>query len=233
MASKESTEKSKTSKTARVMNLLSKKQEPAPAEEAAEAAAAGPVPPIISSLAPDATASVQIKNALESALEEELNGQPVAAPAGGGAESPAAFIPSAPPQGQKTPAPVQAAPSQEIPAQDTPVPVAGPDTAAAVPATPPQQPEEEEEGGYINVMQVLVEEKAEKYAKMFGLCVCQRCMADVKALALNHLPPKYVVMSPGDRIPKLTFYEGQYSSDITAQLLHACDIVAKRPHHTR
>ena len=34
----------------------------------------------------------------------------------------------------------------------------------------------------------LVEEKAERYVKMFGLCPCPRCVADVKALALTRLP---------------------------------------------
>ncbi len=87
--------------------------------------------------------------------------------------------------------------------------------------------------GYINVMQVLVEEKALKYVQMFGLCQCDQCMADVKALALNHLPPKYVVMRQGDMIPKLTFYEGKYGSDIIAQLLNACRIVKEHPHHHR
>ena len=75
MASKDN----KTSKTARVMNLLSKKQDPTPAEETTEAAASAssaPVPPILNSMSPDAEVSVQIKNALEDALEEEMSPQP-------------------------------------------------------------------------------------------------------------------------------------------------------------
>ena len=82
-------------------------------------------------------------------------------------------------------------------------------------------------------MQVLVEEKAPKYVEMFGLCTCKRCMEDVKAITLNHLPPKYVVLEPGDRVPRLTVYEGKFSSDITAQLLQACRLVMERPHHSR
>ena len=87
--------------------------------------------------------------------------------------------------------------------------------------------------GYINVMQVLVEEKAPKYAQMFGLCSCERCLEDVKALTLNNLPSKYVVLEPGDRIPRLTVYEGRFASDITAQLLQACKLVMAHPHHSR
>ena len=186
----------KTSKTARVMNLLSKKTDAAaPVQEPAPAAA---VPPIVTSMAPDAAVSVQIKNALEDALEGEL----------------------APQQPAPQPEPAPAAPAGE-----QPVP--------AAPEEPARQFLEPENPGYINVMQVLVEEKAPKYVQMFGLCTCKRCMEDVKAYTLNHLPPKYVVLEPNDRVPRLTVYEGKFSSDITAQLLQACKAVHETPHHSR
>ena len=61
MATKDN-DKSKTSKTARVMNLLSKKPDPAQ-EETTEIAggqpSSQPLPPIISSLAPDAAVSAR------------------------------------------------------------------------------------------------------------------------------------------------------------------------------
>lgn len=222
----------KTSKTARVMNLLSKKQDNAPATEenaapaapAAPAAGTAPVPPIISSLNNDAAVSNQIKDALEDALTSELDNAQPAAP-----------VPE--------PEPVQAAPAAPAPAPEpepipAPQPVQAPvaEQPAPAPVQPPvvEQPEADpDHAGYINVMQVLVEEKSPKYVRMFGLCECQRCRDDVEALALNHLPPKYVVMSDNDRIPKITFYEGQYSSDVTAQLLQACKVVMERPHHKR
>ena len=217
--------KDKTSKTARVMNLLSKKPDPAQAEEgAAPAAPAAPVPPIVTSMAPDAAVSVQIKSALEDALEGELGSQAPAAPAPQPEPEPEPTPVQAAPAPQPEPAPVQPAPQPE------PAPAPQPVQAA---------PEEEhqflepENPGYINVMQVLVEEKAPKYVEMFGLCTCKRCMEDVKAYTLNHLPPKYVVLEPGDRVPRLTVYEGKFSSDITAQLLQACKAVMETPHHSR
>lgn len=202
----------KTSKTARVMNLLSKKTDPAaPAPEPAPAAA---VPPIVTSMAPDAAVSVQIKNALEDALEGELGPQPSAAPV----QQPA-------PQPESEPEPVQPPEPEAAPAEEQPAPatVEEPDHKFLEPENP----------GYINVMQVLVEEKAPKYVELFGLCSCKRCMEDVKAYTLNHLPPKYVVLEPGDRVPRLTVYEGKFSSDITAQLLQACKVVHETPHHGR
>lgn len=228
MAAKD--DKSKTSKTARVMNLLSKKQDaPLPEEgSAAEPVSAAPAPaapapaaaaPILTPLGAEAAVSDQIRSALENVLEEELTPRVPAPPA---AEE---FFPSFDP-----PVP-QAAPAPKPEPQPEPQPEPEPE-----PAPRPEQ-EEPVPGprfmGYTNVMQVLVEERAPKYVKMFGLCQCRRCLEDVKALALNHLPPKYVVMDVGDMIPKLTFYEGKYSSDITAQLLQACKKVMERPHHDR
>lgn len=244
MATKDN-DKSKTSKTARVMNLLSKKPDPAQ-EEAAEAAGgqevSQPLPPIISSLAPDAAVSAQIKGALEDALENETKipleiEEPPARQPEPKEEKPAqpqAPLP-APPQ-EQAPAPQ---PEPDKAAEPAPLPKEAPAPQEAEPprqkaAQPPlADPSALAAEGYVNVMQVLVEEKALKYVRMFGLCECDQCMADVKALALNHLPPKYVVMRQGDMIPKLTFYEGKYGSDIIAQLLNACRIVKEHPHHHR
>lgn len=220
----------KTSKTARVMNLLSKKADPAVSTEEAPAPAAA-VPPIVTSMAPDAAVSVQIKNALENALEGELGPQQPAPAAP--AEQPA-------PEPQPEPEPVQAAPQPEPQPEPAPAPeepAAPPQADEPAPAPVAEEPAhqflEPENPGYINVMQVLVEEKAPKYVEMFGLCTCKRCMEDVKAFTLNHLPPKYVVLEPGDRVPRLTVYEGKFSSDITAQLLQACKVIHETPHHSR
>lgn len=234
-----SNDKSKTSKTARVMNLLSKKSASAPAEQPAEAAAApaedaAPIvpaeakpqtPPILSSITADAAASGQIRSALEDALAAELAPAPAPQPEPEPAPAPTpepAPAPTSTPVSTPEPQPTPQAPAQTAP-EPAPAPASTPEPVAPAEGQP----------GYINVMQVLVDEKAPKYIRMFGLCDCKRCLEDVKALTLNHLPPKYVVIDQGDRVPKLTFYEGKYSSDITAQLLKACQKVAERPHHTR
>lgn len=219
--------KDKTSKTARVMNLLSKKPDPAVEAEAAapaeKPAAPAPVPPVVASIAPDAAVSVQIKNALEDALESELEPQPAPAP-----QPEHIPVQISVPGGEPEPEPIPE-PAPEPAAQEpTPSPA-----ALADEPTVWKEPLQPENPGYINVMQVLVEEKAPKYVKMFGLCSCERCMEDVKAFALNHLPPKYVVTEPGDRIPRITVYDSKFSSDVVAQLLQACKVVHETPHHSR
>lgn len=217
---------SKTSKTAHVMNLLSKNRnaEPAPAAEpdapaaaapaapaaAQPAAPAAPAAPIIASINADAAVSSQIKDALEASLN----------PA-----EPAVQTPTPAPQPART-APVAAKPAPEPQSVEPPAP--------AVSEEPQETREDDyEPPSYVNVMEVLVNEKAEKYMRASGVCCCDQCLVDVRAYALNHLPPKYVVMSKGEMIPKLTFYEVQHSSDITTQLMRACEIVSKAPHHGR
>lgn len=227
---------SNTSKTAHVMNLLSKNRSsaagPTPAPEAeaappaqAEAAApqteavhAAPVAPIISSINADAAVSSQIKDALEAELAAEAAPSAPAQPAGTVQE--AAPPVQAPPVQQAAP-PVQESPAQEAdPVRESPEPFN-------------REPLQTEERSYVNVMQILVEEKADEYMKMFGICCCDKCRVDVRAYALNHLPPKYVVMSEHERIPRLTVYESRFASDITAQLLQACKQVMLTPHHSR
>ena len=215
----------KTSKTARVMSLLSKKPDPATPEEAAEAA----VPPIVSSMAPDVAASSQIKTALEDALKDQTPPVPEPEP-----------VPELEPIPEPEPVPEpEPEPIQQVAPAPQPEPAPAPEPAPVLPErqAPPevrfQEPLHPLNPGYINVMQVLVEEKAPRYAQMFGLCTCERCMEDMKALTLNNLPSKYVVLEPGDRIPRLTVYEGRFASDITAQLLQACKLVMAHPHHGR
>ena len=230
---------SKTSKTAHVMNLLSKNRntEPpaapaaAPADSVAAspdtpAPAAAPIAPIIASINADAAVSSQIKDALEASLTPT---------------EPAAQTPPPPPPAPEPArtAPIASQPPAEPapqPAEPASQPISQPEPQPAEPAAPVAEipsRKEYEPPTYVNVMEVLVLEKAEKYMRTSGMCCCDHCMVDVMAYTLSHLPPKYVVMSKGEMIPKLTFYEVQHSSDITTQLMRACEIVSKAPHHGR
>lgn len=84
---------------------------------------------------------------------------------------------------------------------------------------------------YYNVTQALVEEKAPKYMEMLGMCMCARCQADVKALALSNLAPKYIVMQPSQITPMFSVYEGKFGAAVTAQIISACRMVRENPRH--
>ena len=252
----------KGNKTAHVLNLLTApgeaapaSAEEAPAQEAAQPAAGRPLlPPILEvAQANDDNLAQQIQQALEEELsppaEEKIFKEeaPVAEdkPASGGKMSQDdiekmlasmnAGAPEPPPAPEPAPAPSGGKMSQDDIEKMLASMNAAPDAPAAPAAPPaPAAPEPpQEEPAYVNVMQALVEEKAPNYIKKFGLCSCKHCEADVKALTLTNLVPKYVVLSKRDRIPMLTVYEGRYNSTIFAQLTRACKVVMDHPHHNR
>ena len=83
----------------------------------------------------------------------------------------------------------------------------------------------------VNVMEVLVDERIERYVRMFGLCDCARCLADVRALALTRLPPKYVVLAESVATPMLSLYRAKFESQVIAQVIQACKTVMEAPRH--
>ena len=241
-ASKESN----SSKTAHVMNLLSRNRA-TPAESPAEAApreaasqptetavppspapapvesapqSAPPTSPIIASLSSDHAISSQIKDALASSLEELAESEPVA-------ETPAAPVVEEVPQ----PEPVVETPAAPV-VEEVPQPEPVAETPAEpVVEEPAAEKPDEEEVICANIMEILVERKAETYMELFGLCCCDRCKMDVQALALTELPAKYVVMGKNELPLRLSLYEGRMNTAITAQILRACKVVLAEPRH--
>lgn len=63
------------------------------------------------------------------------------------------------------------------------------------------------------------------------VCKCDRCMMDIKALALNHLPPKYVVTDKGYLYTRINELESQFKADITVAVTNALKVVRVRPRH--
>lgn len=84
---------------------------------------------------------------------------------------------------------------------------------------------------FVNVMERLVQEKALYYMEQFGICICPRCIADVTALALNKLPPKYVVVNQDAVSPLINFYTNKYAGQITVEITKACIRVGENPYH--
>ena len=209
---------------------------PAPAESAPQSTP--PTSPIIASLSSDHAISSQIKDALASSLEELAESEPVA-------ETPPAPVieegPQPEPVVETPPAPVveevpqpksvaeePAAPVIEEVPQPEPV-VETPPAPVAVDST--AEKPDEEEVICANIMEILVERKAETYMELFGLCCCDRCKMDVQALALTELPPKYVVMAKNELPLRLSLYEGRMNTAVTAQILRACKVVLAEPRH--
>ena len=64
-----------------------------------------------------------------------------------------------------------------------------------------------------------------------GVCKCEKCKLDVSAIALNELPPKYVVTEKGVLFSKIAELEQQFDVGVTAAIIKAAQLVAKFPRH--
>lgn len=140
---------------------------------------------------------------------------------------------------QPRPTPAAAPAAQTVPQPAAAVPLAAPTAAPASPAqaapsggaqTKAAQTGDGNEYTYINVMQSLVNEKAPEFARLMGVCPCSRCLADVEALALSHLEPKYIVARKNQRFP-FSAYENRYNAAVTSQIIAACQLVIQKPRH--
>lgn len=92
-------------------------------------------------------------------------------------------------------------------------------------------PTGEQDVVYTNVLQELVEEIAPYYIDHMLQCHCQRCIVDMKALALTNLPSKYVVLEKSKRNAFMSVYAARYDKLLSVQMMRACVIVNEHPHH--
>ena len=84
---------------------------------------------------------------------------------------------------------------------------------------------------YLNVMEHVVENIAKDYMERLGGCTCERCIADVIALTLTKLPPKYVVVEPPAASPLLNFYSSRFAPHVIVEVTKSCLTVKENPHH--
>lgn len=68
-------------------------------------------------------------------------------------------------------------------------------------------------------------------ARNEGVCNCERCKLDIAALALNFLPPRYIVTEKGEMFTRIKSLEQQFSIDIITAITHAITIVRNNRSH--
>lgn len=83
-----------------------------------------------------------------------------------------------------------------------------------------------------NYMEEVVDSTMEEIlGRADDICKCERCRMDIKALALNHLPAKYVVTDMGYVYTKINELENQFKADIAVAVTNAMKVVRKNPRH--
>lgn len=245
-----------TNKTAHVLNVIMDRPDtgdapafsaPPPADTVPPLTAAPVVPAPAAAFAPVVEVervSEDLSDQVRDALREELGlalgmepepvadaQEPIAPPAEPAPIEPQEPIPAAAPVAAQAFVPEEfSAPAEtQTAALAAPEPVADTQEPSAL-AEAPEEKAPQAEFTYFNIMQSLVNEKTPKYTRLMGVCPCSRCLADVEALALSHLEPKYIVARKDQRFP-FSAYENRYNAAVTSQIIAACQVVITSPRH--
>lgn len=110
------------------------------------------------------------------------------------------------------------------------------DAGTPVQKEPEQQEEQKKEDGpsyrVVNIMEeILTPELILDALKSNDTCTCSRCQADVKALMLTRLPPKYIVADNTTVPMLLTYYRNKFRVAVLSQSMRACMEVREHPRH--
>jgi len=84
--------------------------------------------------------------------------------------------------------------------------------------------------GIVNVMEKIVDAKLETYMKKSDGCTCENCKNDIKCIALNKLPAKYVNSHEGElysRVDQVMLR--QNSVDLDIAVINAMEVVQSNP----
>lgn len=79
----------------------------------------------------------------------------------------------------------------------------------------------------VNVAELAVKERIEEAMDKFKCCQCDHCVKDVLALAVNNLPPKYIVRNELDQALEIS----RYDADVISALVNAVIKVKQNPRH--
>ncbi|MFT4006365.1 MAG: late competence development ComFB family protein [Lacrimispora sp.] len=83
-----------------------------------------------------------------------------------------------------------------------------------------------------NMMEQMVDDKLKGLMELTKICTCERCRADVRALALNELPPRYVATCAGEVMTQYELLAVQNQTNITTTIIGAIERVARNPRHS-
>jgi competence protein ComFB len=84
----------------------------------------------------------------------------------------------------------------------------------------------------VNKMEVAVQHTLEDIlSRNNAICKCERCRLDLMALALNNLPPRYVVTTFGDIMTQFDLESFQWKTDVMISVIRALEVVKQKPRH--
>lgn len=88
-------------------------------------------------------------------------------------------------------------------------------------------------GLLVNIYEEEVRRKVVNVLQQLGMCDCEMCREDVMALALNKLPPRYVVTTGGSVFSQFSMQSEQNQAEIMTALYLAARKVNDNPRHPK
>lgn len=82
-----------------------------------------------------------------------------------------------------------------------------------------------------NVMEDIVSQEINAILPRLNCCTCEKCRMDILAIALNALPPRYVVTEKGQMYAKLDELNQTFNTGVITALTVAAQSVRERPRH--
>lgn len=82
-----------------------------------------------------------------------------------------------------------------------------------------------------NYMEEVVYMIIDDVLKDLNACTCKKCTMDIAAIALNQLPPKYIVTEKGELYSKINTLRQQFEVDIISAITKAAVLVKRSPRH--
>lgn len=82
-----------------------------------------------------------------------------------------------------------------------------------------------------NLMEKIVSDAVEELLVGKDMCKCEQCRLDIAALALNDLPPRYVVTPKGASYARADLLEIQKYVDVIGAITKAIKLVQEHPRH--
>jgi len=83
-----------------------------------------------------------------------------------------------------------------------------------------------------NYMEDVVQDELEiLLSERENICKCQKCKYDMMVMALNRLPPQYVITNRGRLYTKLTEQEAQFKADVVKELTKSILKVSRNQQH--
>ncbi len=64
-----------------------------------------------------------------------------------------------------------------------------------------------------------------------NICKCDKCLMDIKAIALNNLEPQYIVTDKGGLYAQVKEMSLQYEANIMKAVLDGISVVSDKPMH--